>query len=752
MARTAAALEALEGGDPVPRVQVAALDEVLGRLERAGVASGEQLRDLLRLLRVASTLRAYAKARRDDIPLLAEVLWTDPVLEGLSKRLERSIDDDGCVTDAASPALAGARSRVRHSRKRLVERLGQLSSRFEDVLRDARHVELDGRYALAVRADAHRKVDGIVLGSSGSGATLYVEPPAVTQLSNRLKLEEAEVEREEARVLAELSGAAQESIAELRTAYEVGIEADQLAAITRWATDARAHAVTLDDRSEVELRAMRHPLLVLQDIDVVPSDVALAAGRGLVISGPNAGGKTVALKCLGLAVLMARSGIPLPASGESRIGWFSNVLTDVGDAQSIAQSLSTFSAHVAHLAEVLDQADEHCMVLIDEIAGGTDPEQGAALAGAVLEGLVERGAAVAVTTHYDKLKELAGQDARFDNASVGFDFDSMQPTFRLTMGVPGASSALAVASRFGIPAPVLERAKALMPEPALEREQLLAALQREQRALERARSQAEHDARAAEVLRQELETQRAQVREKERRKLRRESEDLVSEIRGARQQLREALDSVSGAGDKAELRRAEKLVDKAAQRVARGSAVDQATRDEPATPALDGVTLAVGDTVYVERLGANAEVVSPPERGEVQVRAGAFSLRVPVGELRAAAGGKKKAKQAHAPKPRPSKRHPDADAPDLDGAIRTSDNTCDLRGMRVEEALGELDRFVDIFSSASEPVGFVLHGHGTGALKQAVREHLAASTRIAESRPAEQRQGGDAFTVFWLRR
>jgi DNA mismatch repair protein MutS2 len=655
------------------------------------------------------------------------------------------------VTDAASSALAGARGRVRHSRKRLLERLGQLSNRFEDVLRDGRHVQLEGRYALAVRADAHRKVEGIVLGSSGSGATLYVEPPAITQLGNRLKLDEAEVEREQARVLAELSALAHEAIVPLRAAFEVCIEADQLGALTRWATQARAHAVTLDDDAQLDLRAMRHPLLMLQDIDVVANDIRLAAGHGLVISGPNAGGKTVALKCLGLAILMARTGIPLPASVESRVGWFPLVLTDVGDAQSIERSLSTFSAHVRSLGEVLEHADERSLILIDEIAGGTDPEQGAALAAAVLEGLVSRGAAVAATTHYERLKELAGEDERFDNASVGFDFDRMEPTFTLTQGVPGASSALAVASRYGIPPAVVERARELMPKPALQREDLLAQLQREQRALETARSQADYDARAAATLRAELETERADVRDKERRKLRRESEDLVAQIRGARQQLNELKEQLRGSGDKAALRRAEKAVDQAAQLVARGSAIDQASRDVQQTAELSGATLSAGDTVYVQRLGTTGEVVGPPERGEVQVRAGAFTLRVPLAELRAApASAAKKKAASKAPKPRAARvRSP---APDLQTAIRTDDNTCDLRGMRVEEALGELDRFVDSFSSASEPVGFVLHGHGTGALKQAVREHLNASGRIAEARAAEQRQGGDAFTVFWLRR
>jgi DNA mismatch repair protein MutS2 len=631
---------------------------------------------------------------------------------------------------------------VQQLRKALADKLAEFARTHADVLRDGSHVERDGRYGLPLRADAHRKLDGIVLGSSSTGATLYVEPPAVTALSNKLRLAEDDVEREEARVLAELSHALGEMLDAFARAYEVCLEADLLAALSRWAQSARARCVAPDDGDDVVLRHMRHPLLVLQGAPVVANDITLSTKSALVISGPNAGGKTVALKCLGLAVWMSRSGIPIPLGEDSRIGWFGRVLTGIGDEQSIARSLSTFSAHVTNLARILRAADGRTLVLLDEIAGGTDPEEGAALAAAVLEALIERGSAVATTTHYERLKELAAQDPRFVNASVGFDFEAMLPTFELRLGIPGASSALMVAARFDMPADVVQRARAFMSEPSLAREELLARIQRDQSALHEARQAAENDARAVAELRAELESQRSIVRDKERKKLERERDTMMSEVRGARAELRALM---AGARDGSDLKRAERAIDEAAKVVSVGAPIDLATRNSPvAAPVDDDAKLAKGTLVWVERLNSTAEVVDPPERGEVRVRAGAFTMRVPVSELRLATQKKRPAAQ-------PTYHHtptPVARA----AALRTSTNTCDLRGRRVDDALTELDRFVDDLSrGAPDDAGFVLHGHGTGALKQAVRDHLAASGRIAEMRPAEQGEGGDAFTVFWLR-
>ncbi|HHH29320.1 MAG TPA: endonuclease MutS2, partial [Polyangiaceae bacterium] len=629
--RTAAALAALDLGQPVPAGEIPEVDDVLAHLDRGGVCSGEQLHALTAVLVAARELRAYAAERRGDVPELSEMLATDARLDGLLRSIQRCIDTDGQVKDEASPTLRRARQAIHRTRASLLDSLKKLSTQHKDVLREGNYVERDGRYGLPVRADAHRRVDGIVLGSSATGNTLYIEPPAVTQLGNQLRIAEGDVEREIARVLDELSDEAREQLVALREAYEVALEADRLRALSRWAETTRSRALPLEDTAVLSLVKMRHPLLVTQQIEVVPNDLELTRGKALVISGPNAGGKTVALKSFGLAIWMARAGIPIPCGEGSRLGFVAQVLTDVGDNQSLAQSLSTFSAHVYNLSRILAAADDSTLVLLDEIAGGTDPEEGSALAAAVLEGLVTKGAAVATTTHYERLKELAADDERFVNASVGFDFEAMAPTFTLTMGVPGASSALAVARRFGMPDAVIDRAQTHMSQAAIDREQLLADLQRERRQAKQARERAEQDAEAAAVLRSELEEERAIVRAKERKKLQRESATLMSDIRRARAKLRD-LDEAIATGGK---RGAAKRVDEAASVVAIGSRLDEALRpDEPPKPMLPDGALEVGARVYVERLGTDAKIVEGPSKGEVKVQAGAFAIRVPVEELR----------------------------------------------------------------------------------------------------------------------
>jgi DNA mismatch repair protein MutS2 len=741
MERTAAALEALALAEPVPAPGVPTIDEALERLARAGVLTLEELGDLRRML--VGARRVRAAPCRERVPLLREILAVDPALDRDLEALERALDDRGGLADGASPALARARGKLVAARRELQSELSRQSARLDDVLRDQSWVERDGRYGLPVRADAHRRVEGIILGTSATGATLYVEPPAITALSNRVRLAEAEVDREEARIVAALSADLARSSDALAAAYEICIEADVLAAISRFAEAHRAIAVMVDDEPRIALERIRHPLLVRQGVEVVANDVAIASGQALVISGPNAGGKTVALKCLGLSVWMARAGLPLPVAEGSAVGWF-DVVTDIGDEQSIERSLSTFSAEVQNLADILAHAGGRTLVLLDEVAGGTDPDEGSALAAAVLEALVARGSAVAVTTHYERLKELAADDARFVNASVGFDFEAMQPTFTLTLGVPGASSALAVATRFGMPVEVVARARERLSEVAVSREDLLVQLERERKLAAAARREAERDAEEARRLLSAAEEERATVREKERSKIAAETSGLIARVRQARAQLETVSKDLGARTTTA--RAAERAVDEAASLAALGGPLDRLTRpDAPPPPP----AVAVGDTVYVRRLGSTAVVEEPPAGGEVRVRAGAFSLRVPLSELgRAEPPPKTSSKSA----PKARQKVPATPSVIPERVLRTSGNTCDLRGMRVEEALETLEVFMDgCVSGEHDEISFALHGHGTGALKRAVREHLALSGRVAASRPAELDEGGDAFTVFRVR-
>jgi DNA mismatch repair protein MutS2 len=720
------------------------VSEALERACRGGLASAAELWQVRELLELAGKLRVFARGQRNQYPALAACIDSSSELSGLEDDLTQSLDADGSVADRASPELARARKRTRELREELKRRLGQLIEKHSDVVQSDYYTEREGRYVLPVRSDAHLRVPGIVLGSSASGATLFVEPQELTGVGNQLRIQEAEALREAAKVLSKLSGYLASDAEAVRIAQRACEEADVLTALARFARQTRACVVQLSSQPLLDLRAARHPLLALSPRAVVANDIALEAGRALVISGPNAGGKTVALKTLGLTVWMARAGIPLPLQPESQVGFIGCVLADIGDEQSIARSLSTFSAHVQRLGVLLDRAASDCLILLDELASGTDPEEGAALAAAVLETLTARGAAVAVTTHYEKLKEQAAHSERLRNASVSYDFERMAPTFRLTMGVPGASSALTVATRHGLPSSVVARAKALLPEQSLERERAVERLERERQGFEQQREALRRETEELQQLRERIEAEHAKERVELEAELERETLALRANVSKVRAELLAARERLKReAQDPKALRGIERDLGRAAVHVSLGGSLlpERPQILAERTPVVSHAFKS-GDTVRVKSSGLLASVLDT-DGDKLRIQVGGIKLVLRSRDLEAASAPKAKNQ------PRPRRAAGPAAA--LATAVRSSDNTLDLRGERVDEALGLVDTFLDRMLNLGEQLGFVLHGHGTGALKSAIRSHLKASSYVEHSQPADEDSGGDALTVFWLR-
>jgi DNA mismatch repair protein MutS2 len=727
--------------------EVRAFPDVGPALERAGLGgslAGHELRDVMRVLELAKSLRAFASSHAESHPELSAALASEPSLDRLLDKLAHAIDPDGAVSDHASPALREARAQARKARDELKQRLDECMRRLAPLLQGQYVTERDGRYVVPLRADAHQRVEGVVLGTSGSGGTLYLEPREVTEFGNRLKIREAATLREEQRILDELTREVGARAQAMLQAFEACVEADGLQALCIWSRRAKAWAFEPEAEPVLELYGMRHPLLLAAGSSVVDNDLVARGGRALVISGPNAGGKTVSLKCLGLAAWMVRAGLPVPAAPESRIGWFEQVLADVGDEQSLSRNLSTFSGHMLAIASILERSNEATLVLLDELAAGTDPEEGAALAAATLEALCKRGAAVVVTTHYERLKELAAEGkGPFDNASVGFDFENMAPTFKLLLGVPGPSSALAVAGRFGLPPALVERARELLPDHAVDREEVVRRLERERAELEQERAALRVELERQAELRLELEQELERQGREDRAELTRESRELVGVVQRARAEVREARARLKHTQDPAELRELERTISRAATHVALGGTVEQYTRGAPRAEPDFASQLLPGTAVRLKNAGTLAVVEALPERGQVRLRAGSMKLTLPVGEIESVQGAPKPGRS----NPVRSQRSRAASPPAV--AVRSSDNTLDLRGERFEDVGVRVDGFLDRLLSEGQPVGFVLHGHGTGALKSAVREHLAGSRFVVQSRPAESDEGGDAFTVFW---
>lgn len=754
MRQTEQALDLYMQGGVLPVENLPDIAELLDRLERGTIASGFELRDVLCVLNQARQLRAVAKEQQMRRPVLAADLYTDPSLERVAQKLASSIEADGTLSDSASPDLARARRKWADARRDVMTLLKSMLSNYSDLLRENYWAERDGRYVLPLRADAHRALDGAVLDSSGSGGTLYVEPRELLPHNNRLRICELDVRNEEQRILRQLTELVAGNALPVRAAVQACIRADVLQALARFGEQTRAHALLPCPEPTIELRAARHPLLAASE-QVVENDIVLPPATALVISGPNAGGKTVVLKQVGLFAWMARSGIPLPVGPASTIGWFEPVLCNLGDAQSITSNLSTFSAHVAELAVILDVAAPNTLVLLDEIASGTDPEEGAALAAAVLEALAQRGATILATTHHESLKELATRHPQLRSAAVGFDMESLMPTYRLLPDVAGPSTALAVAARYGLAETVVARARSLIPSTSREREEVLRELHAERSAATELRCSLESELSKQRAIRLELEQTRADFDDKESRELEAKYRDLIQAVVAARSQLAALQKRLKESElDRESLRQAEQQVDAAAHVVAMGSPIAQValSRHPVTSPLGSNVELQVGTKVFVNQWNLVAEVIELTSRGEARVAAGILRATFAASDLRHVPGANVHRTSTATKRQRP-RRRPESLVPNPQerrAPVRVESNTLDLRGMRVDESLDRVDRFVDEMMRTGQVAGYVLHGHGTGALKQAVRQHLRGSQNISDSGPAQPEDGGDAFTIFWL--
>jgi DNA mismatch repair protein MutS2 len=619
----------------------------------------------------------------------------------LETRLAQSLDPDGQVLDGASRGVARARRAVREARERLVQRLETILGALDPSERapDAAVTVRGGRYVIPVRGTAWAKVGGIVHDESATGSTVFVEPPEAIALGNALREHEAEQQREVLQVLRELTELLRPVRATIAAAWEMCIAFDDLCARARYAVLVNGFAPTVGTGA-LEIHAGRHPLLVDEDREVVPFDLVLAPDECTVlVSGPNTGGKTVLIKAVGLLCLMAQSGIVPPIGPRSTLPVFDGVFADIGDRQSIAASLSTFSAHVAVLRDILERAGSGSLVLLDEIGSGTDPAEGAALAAAVLKTLTRRRAVTLATTHLGALKQLAAETVGIVNASLQFDAETLTPTFRLLKGVPGRSYGLAIARRLGIAAEVLDLAERAVPDRERTLDALLATVEARARELE-AR---ERDLAAGE---QRVRDDAARVDARGEAVAGREQE-VTARARGLEQAARDQT--------RAYLLEARKKVEEALGRAR--AAVDEATARE------------------ARRLVEQAlEETEPRETGK-----GKGETWVSLEELR-----RRREEPSSAPRRPPSPARPAAGA---GHPTATAVTEISLRGLRADEAEGRLVKALDDAVLADLPYLRVIHGKGTGALRQLVHDILSADTRVARFGFAPPNQGGHGVTI-----
>jgi DNA mismatch repair protein MutS2 len=617
------------------------------------------------------------------------------------------------------------------------------------------------RFVMPIKTSYKREVTGIVHDASASGQTVFIEPTAIVDLGNRLKIAQSEVQEEEYRILTRLTQLVVAESAALLLAMDAIGQIDLIAGCARLAESLECARILPSDQAGFDLRRARHPLLVLQALEtkaaggtpheVIANDLGLKADqRVLVLTGPNTGGKTVAMKTVGLLALMVRCGLHLPCDERSELGWFERIEAAIGDQQSISSNLSTFAAHMQQLMSILERAHLETLVLVDEIAADTDPTQGQALAQSILEAFAERGAHTVVTTHFERLKVVPFADLRFRNAGVGFDPERMRPTYRVTLDVPQSSSGIDIAQAMGLPEPIAQRARSLTGEGAQAIESLLKGLEAKSAELDHARIKQEQAFDRLVASRNQLEAQKADLAREKRRVIEQARGELLNEVENVRAEVRGIIARLQKAAGSDAVKEAMRLATEAAAQVARIEAEEHAKLGpKPATEEPSGLEgVRVGDWVHVPRLGKDGEVVAIDGK-DALLAVGNMRTRVPTDALtRAHTRRPKKASRTDSTRPTPSpQKRQEAAAP---AALSPAVEEIDLRGLGIDEALNRLDAFLDYHYTTSTPRLRIIHGHGTGALRVAVREHLERSGYVRSFRPGDDTEGGDGATIVEL--
>ncbi|MES2208935.1 MAG: endonuclease MutS2 [Chloroflexota bacterium] len=731
-----------------PGVGVGGAHDIGPWIERA--SRGGRL-DPTQFIEISDTLEAATRLRsilaEDRRPLLRDLSRSLHALPAIRATLARSFDPAGELLDTASPRLGPLRNTVRVAYDRLRRRLDSLvSSELGSALQEPIITLRNGRYVVPVRADARGRVKGIVHDASGSGQTLFVEPLVVVELGNAWREALVAEQDEIGRILDELSALIAVHADPLRDSLEALARFDFWAAKAALAADMGAIRAETADRPEIVLLSARHPGLAGR---VVPIDVRLGDGfTALVVTGPNTGGKTVTLRTLGLLVLMHQAGLHVPAAPGSRLPILTDVFADIGDEQSIAQSLSTFSGHLRSIIRIVAAAGPRTLVLLDELGAGTDPTEGSALAQALLDHFIRTGALVAATTHYAELKAYAHTTEGASNAAVEFDLQTLSPTYRLTIGLPGGSQAFAIAERLGLPDPIVADARSRLTDTQRSLEATLAQIRETEGAATDALAHARStDARATDALRSaHEERRRARVeREEAARAAREEAERLLAAVRSEVDALRLTLERGHLTAP---------ALDEALARVEAGVGRLPGLEDEatvaPNQAEVQPRSWAVGDRARSRSGGWEGRIAALERDGRVaSIESGAMRVRVPLDDLIDALLPER-ASFAASSESSGGRGGLRASYENQHGNARSVPSSLDLRGARVDEALEALERYVEDASLANLPKVTVIHGMGTGALRDAVRTAAAAHPLVSAVRPGGRGEGGDGATVVSL--
>ncbi len=738
---TSEAREILKIYGPLP---FGGVEDVRALAKRSGIGSVLSAGDLLAvryLLRGARRIRQHilaAEGGYERIKRIAGRIW---VSEELERLIDRCIGDEGEVLDSASDRLASIRNQKRTFENRIREKMESYikSPSYMKYLQDPIITMRNDRYVIPVKNEYRSFIPGIIHDQSSSGATLFIEPLAVVEMNNKLKQLDREEKDEIDRILEYLSREVGAFSDEIEADVVLLGRIDLIFARAAYSIKVGGVEPILNDSGEIDIKNARHPLLTGK---VVPISPKLGREfRTLVITGPNTGGKTVTLKTVGLLTLMAQSGLHIPADEGSRISIFRNVFSDIGDEQSIEQNLSTFSSHMTNIIEILKAVDERSLVLLDELGAGTDPTEGASLAMAILEYIHAKGARTIATTHYSELKVFAYNTEGVENASVEFDVDTLQPTYRLLIGLPGRSNAFSISKRLGMPEEIIERAMKRIADTDLKVDAMIENIQQNMLASDRSRREAEAQKREISALKSSYEA-RIKSLEEEKEKLiaqaKKRADDLLyrakAEVEEILRELRERRNEQLSTAQISELTR------NVRERLS-GLSLDSEDGRIPADPVkkVDPKELKPGERIYIPKFKQHGFILEIPEGGdEVAVQVGIMKMNIRIDDIaKESSGGEE-----------PTARGK-AKSLGLEKAKSLS-SELDLRGMKVEEAIAEVEKYLDDASLASVPSIRIIHGKGTGALRAGIRNWLKGSRYVKSMRYGDPGEGGDGVTVVEL--
>ncbi len=718
------------------------LKDVRGALARAdmgGILNTRELLDIAGVLQSARAVRSYGMSA-EKTTCLDPFFRTLQINRFLEDRIIASIPAEDEIADSASSELADIRRKMRAAAARVRDSLQKIISApsMAKFLQEPIITTRSDRYVVPVKAEHKGSVPGLVHDVSASGATIFVEPMAAVKANNEIRELKAREKAEIERILAELSAECASHRETIDADYTVLVTLDLIFARAKLSFRMNGSAPEISD-GEIRLRRARHPLLS-KDV-AVPIDVELGGGFDtLVITGPNTGGKTVTLKTIGLLCLMAQCGLHIPAGDGSRVPVFSRILADIGDEQSIEQSLSTFSAHMVNIVGLLSECDEDTLLLFDELGAGTDPTEGAALAVAILEHARSRGGLIAATTHYAELKLYASNTPGVMNASCEFDVDTLRPTYRLLLGIPGKSNAFAICRRLGLPEEIIEDAAERIGVTDARFEEIIEKLEQTRRVMDRDREEAAKALRAAEDDRKKAAQMRAELEvrlDKAGERSRREAQRILDDARAVAERTFRELDGMRRTYAESEHREVNEArtdilrdLNEASERIGPEPEIEE-PEERSERPAV------VGDTVRIRSMGVDAMVVDAAPDGTLTLQAGALQVTADQDDV---------VVRKHAPKP---ERKPESRGITLRGESVSSD--LDIRGMETIEAIPVVERYIDSASQGGMKTVTIIHGKGTGALRTAVQQALKKNRQVRSFRLGRYGEGETGVTVVELK-